>query len=264
MVGRYYRWWRGTTAYVDKRYYRPPERYYRWGAGSGGYVGAGGGFSSPIPIRTAPSSLFLSPATPRRGRAPAGRRLRAIPLHSLRWSRSPPRPLAMDADNAPVPSFVLSPFSSCFLGAMVVASLDFWLNLGLSSLEKASRLCGLSFGRIIFEFGSPVVSDLTTAVGTAGSPSCAVLPLPLGRYYRLRGRDQMRARRCTGQRAVESPERYYRVPLRYYRKAGNTRRRESMEVKITFVPTSAHAAMPGQSPRYYRARGAVLPRRARM
>ena len=99
---------RGTTAYVDKRYYRPPERYYRWGAGSWGYVGEGGGFSSPIPIRTTPSSLSLSPATPRRGRAPAGRRLRAIPLHSLRWSRSPPRPLAMDAGIALVPSLFLS------------------------------------------------------------------------------------------------------------------------------------------------------------
>ena len=32
-------------------------------------------------------------------------------------------------------------------------------------------------------------------------------------------------------RAVEPPERYYRAPLRYYRKAGNTRRRESTEVK---------------------------------
>ena len=49
---------RGTTAYVDKRYYRPPERYYRWGAGPGGYVGAGGGFVSPIPIRTVPSFLL--------------------------------------------------------------------------------------------------------------------------------------------------------------------------------------------------------------
>ena len=87
-----------------------------------------------------------------------------------------------------LPSFFLSfclVLRSCAFGAIVVASLDFWLNLGLSSLEKASRLCGLSFGRIIFEFGSPVVPDLTTAVGTAGSPSCAVLPLPLERYCRL-------------------------------------------------------------------------------
>ena len=89
-----------------------------------------------------------------------------------------------------LPSFFLSfclVLRSSAFGAIVVASLDFWLNLGLSSLEKASRLCGLSFGRIIFEFGSPVVPDLTTAVGTAGSPSCAVLLLPLGRYYCLGG-----------------------------------------------------------------------------
>ena len=100
----------------------------------------------------------------------------------------------MDAGIAPVPSFVLSPFSSCFLGAMVVASLDFWRNLGMSWLQKATRLSRLEFGRIIFEFGRPVVPDLTTVVGnhcftascyeTAVYPPQAVLPLPLGRYYR--------------------------------------------------------------------------------
>ena len=78
---------------------------------------------------------------------------------------------------------------------MVVASLDFWLNLGLSWLEKATRSSRLMFGRNIFEFGSPVVPDLSMVVGnhwftasrfeTAVCPPQAVLPLPLERYYRL-------------------------------------------------------------------------------
>ena len=104
---------RGTTAY--KQYYRPPAWYYRCGAEQGGYIGAGGGFFSPIPIRFAPSFLFLSPASTRRGRAPADLRLRGVPLHFLRWSRSPPRSLAMDASIAPVPSLLLSRFQILFL-----------------------------------------------------------------------------------------------------------------------------------------------------
>ena len=40
---------------------------------------------------------------------------------------------------------------------------------------------------LFLNLASPVVPDLTTAVGTASFPSCAVLPLPLGRYYRSGG-----------------------------------------------------------------------------
>ena len=53
------------------------------------------------------------------------------------------------------------------------------------------------------------------------------------RYYRMCSTGQMKAC-CTVQRAVEMPERYYRAPLWYYRKVGNTRRRESTEVKNYF------------------------------
>ena len=70
---------------------------------------------------------------------------------------------------------------------MVVASLDFWLNLGLSWLEKATRLFGLGFGRSIFEFGRPVVPDLTMVVGTrCFTASCykKLLFLRLKQYYR--------------------------------------------------------------------------------
>ena len=178
---------RGTTAYVDKRYYRPPERYYRWGAGPGGYVGAGE--VSPLPYPFAPPPR--SSSSLQRRLAAGGLRRAAVsgPSLSIPFGGVDPH-LVLFPWMPVLPSFLLSfclVLRSSVFGAIVVASLDFWLNPGLSSLEKASRLCGLSFGRIIFEFGSPVVPNLTTAVGTAGSPSCAVLPLPLGRYYRLGG-----------------------------------------------------------------------------
>ena len=89
-----------------------------------------------------------------------------------------------------LPPFLLSfclVFRSCFLGAMVVASLDFWPNLGLSWLEKATRLSRLEFGRIFFEFDRPVVPDLTTVVGNrCFSASCCrkLLFLRLEPYYR--------------------------------------------------------------------------------
>ena len=162
---------RGTTAYVDKRYYRPPERYYRWGAGSGGYVGAGE--VSPPPYPFAPP-LRPSPSLQHRSA-----------VEGLRWISSSEAFLSISFGGVDphlvllpwmplLPSFLLSfclVLRSSAFGAIVVASLDFWLNLSLSSLEKASRLCGLSFGRSIFEFCSPVVPDLTTAVGTAVSQS---------------------------------------------------------------------------------------------
>ena len=76
-----------------------------------------GWFPPPIPICFVPSFLFLSPAPSRRGRAPAALRLRTVSFHFLRWSRSPPRPLAMDAGIAPVPLLFLSSFQiSCFRG----------------------------------------------------------------------------------------------------------------------------------------------------
>ena len=105
------------------------------------------------------------------------------------------------------PPFLFSSFlvfRSCVLGAIVVASLDFWPNLGLSRLEKATRLFGLMFGRFIFEFGIP---------GSAGSdhgsrnPLCPVsggTTAHLARYYRW-----------SGTAAVEA---------RYYRQSGTTAR----------------------------------------
>ena len=62
----------------------------------------------------------------------------------------PPRPLAMDAGIAPVPILSVPRFQIKTLGAIGIAFLDFWLNQGLSRMEKASRLFGLVFGRIIF------------------------------------------------------------------------------------------------------------------
>ena len=66
--------------------------------------------SPPYPFTLPLFSLPLSPASTRRGRAPVDLRLRGVPLHFLRWSRSPPRPLAMDAGIAPVPLLFLSSF----------------------------------------------------------------------------------------------------------------------------------------------------------
>ena len=85
-----------------KRYYRPPQQYYHYGAGDGGYVGAGG--VSFLPHTHSPHSLvfLVAPATSRRRRASAGRRLCAVPPQFLQWSRSPPHPLAMDVSIAPI------------------------------------------------------------------------------------------------------------------------------------------------------------------
>ena len=102
-------------------------------------------------------------------------------------------------------------FRSCFLGAMVVTSLDFWLNLGLSWLQKATRLSRLEFGRNIFEFGRPVVPDLTTVVGNrCFSASCyrKLLFLRLEQYYRSRWSGTTAWARAV---LLLSLERYYRL-----------------------------------------------------
>ena len=82
-----------------------------------------------------------------------------------------------------LPPFLFSScldFRSSVLGAIVVASLDFWLNLGLSRSEKATRLFGLVFGRSMFEFGRPVVPDLTTTVGNCRFPVSSGTTAPIG------------------------------------------------------------------------------------
>ena len=173
----------GTTAggeryYRSERYYRPPARYYRCEAWAGGYIGgAEGVFFSPIPIRTPPRSVPFSPATGAAGG------LRRISLSgaflSISFGGDDPH-LVLLPWMPVLPPFPLSScldFQSSILGAIVVASLDFWPNLGLSRMEKASRQFGLVFGRSIFEFGRTVVPDLTMEVGNCCSR--------LERYYRL-------------------------------------------------------------------------------
>ena len=85
----------------------------------------------------------------------------------------------------PFSFFFCLDFQSSFLGAIVVASLDFWPDLGLSRMEIASRQFGLVFGWSISEFGRTVVPDLTTEVGNCCFPARAVLPLSPEQYYRL-------------------------------------------------------------------------------
>ena len=174
---------RGTTAY--KRYYRPPARYYRCGAGSGGYIGAGGGFFSPIPIRSPPRSA----SSLQQLLAAGGLRRISFSGASLSIPFSGIDPHLVLLPWMPVlPPFLLSfclVFQILFLGAMVVASLDFWLNLGLSRMEKATRRFGLVIGRSIFEFGRTVVPDLTTVVGNCCFPVSSGTIAPLEWYYRL-------------------------------------------------------------------------------
>ena len=89
-------------------------------------------------------------------------------------------------------SFCLG-FQSSILGAVAVASLDFWPNLGLSRFEIASRQFGLVFGWSIFEFGRTLVSDLSTAVGnccfpaSSGTTALSRAVLPLGAVLPLKG-----------------------------------------------------------------------------
>ena len=102
--------------------------------------GAGGGFFSPIPIHFAP--LFSSSLQP--PLAAGGLRRISVSGASLSISFGGVDPHLVLLPWMPVlPPFLLSFclfFNSYFLGAMVVAFLDFWLNLGLSWLEKATRL----------------------------------------------------------------------------------------------------------------------------
>ena len=163
-VGRYYRWWcavlpliSGTTA--------PQHGTTAEGRDHGLYRGRGR-FLLPHTHSSPPlSSSSLQPQL-----AVGGLRRISVSGASLSISFGGVDPHPVLLPWMPVlPPFLLSfclVFRSCFLGAMVVASLDFWLNLGLSWLEKATRLSRLEFGRIIFEFGRPVVPDLTMVVGT--------------------------------------------------------------------------------------------------
>ena len=147
-----------------------------------------GGFLHPIPICFVPWFLFLS----LQRHLAAGRLRRPSvsgPFLSISFGGVDPH-LVLLPWMPVLPPFLFSSclvFRSRVLGAIVVASLDFWPNLGLSRLEKATRLFGLMFGRFIFEFGIP---------GSAGSdhgsrdPPC---PIPGGttahmaRYYRWSG-----------------------------------------------------------------------------
>ena len=178
----------GTTAsgawyYRFKRYCRPPARYYRCEAGAGGYIGGRGSFLLPHTHSLAPT-LFVSPATGAAG----GLRWISFSGAFLSISFVGDDPHLVLLPWMPVlPPFPLSScldFQSSILGAVVVASLDFWPNLGLSRMEKASRQFGLVFARSIFEFGRTVVPDLTTAVGNCCFPVSSGTTLSPERYYR--------------------------------------------------------------------------------
>ena len=153
-----------------------------------------GGFLHPIPICFVPWFLFLSL---QRHLAAGGLRLPSVsgPSLSIPFGGVDPHLVLLPWMPVLPPfscSFCLG-FQSSFLGAVAVASLDFWPNLGLSRMENASRQFGLLFGWSIFYFGSTVVPDLTTVVGNCCFPvsndttalSRAVLPLSVERYYRL-------------------------------------------------------------------------------
>ena len=170
-----------------------------------------GGFLHPIPICFVPWFLFLS----LQRHLAAGRLRRPSvfgPFLSISFGGVDPH-LVLLPWMPVLPPFLFSyclVFRSRVLGAVVVASLDFWPNLGLSRLEKATRLFGLMFGRFIFEFG---------ITGSAGSdhgsrdPPCPVsggTTAHLARYYRWSGTAAVEARyyRWCGTAAVQA--RYYR------------------------------------------------------
>ena len=156
------------------------------GRGQGVISGQGEVSSPPYPFARPLAPLRLSSnCSPREGSGgpPSG------PFLSISFGGVDPH-LVLLPWMPVLPPFLFSlclVFRSCILGAIVVASLDFWPNLGLSRLEKATRLFGLMFGRFIFEFGIP---------GSAGSdhgsrnPLCPVsggTTAHLARYYHLRG-----------------------------------------------------------------------------
>ena len=143
-----------------------------------------GGFLPPYPFASSPrsSSSLSSAISPREGSGgpPSG------PFLSISFGGVDPH-LVLLPWMPVLPPFLFSSclvFRSRVLGAIVVASLGFWPNLGLSRLEKATRLFGLMFGRFIFEFGIP---------GSAGSdhgsrdPPCSIsggTTAHMARYYR--------------------------------------------------------------------------------
>ena len=189
-AGRYYRWWCAVLPLISGT--TTPSVVLPLRDGTRGLYRGQGEFPIPHTHSLAPSPCSsLSTATG------AARGLRRISLSgallSISFGGVDPH-LVLLPWMPVLPPFLLSlclVFRSCFLGGMVVASLDFWLNLGLSRLEKATRLSRLEFGRNIFEFGRPVVPDLTTVVGNrCFSASCCrkLLFLRLERYYRSRWR----------------------------------------------------------------------------
>ena len=100
-----------------------------------------GGFLPPIPICFVPWFLFLS----LQRHLAAGRLRRPSvsgPFLSISFGGVDPH-LVLLPWMPVLPPFLLSfclVFQILFLGAMVVASLDFWLNLGVCRLEKATIL----------------------------------------------------------------------------------------------------------------------------
>ena len=151
LAGRYNRWWcavlplmltSGTTAH--------PSGTTAGGQDQG--VMSGQGEVSPPPYPFAPP---LRPSPSLQGLLTAGGLRRAAvsgPSLSIPFGGVDPH-LVLLPWMPVLPPFLFSSclvFRSRVLGAIVVASLDFWPNLGLSWLEKATRLSRLEFGRNIF------------------------------------------------------------------------------------------------------------------
>lgn len=193
-AGRYYRWWCAVLPLISGTTAPSTVLPLRGGTTTeerdqGVISGQGEVSCPPYPFASPPlSSSSLQPQL-----AAGGLRRISVSGASLSFSFGGVDPHPVLLPWMPVlPPFLVSfclVFRSCFLGAMVVESLDFWLNLGLSWLEKATRLSRLEFGRNIFEFGRPVVPDLTTIVGNrCFSASCCrkLLFLHLEQYYRSR------------------------------------------------------------------------------
>ena len=159
-----------------------------------GVISGQGEFSSPPYPFARPLALFLSPATGAAGG------LRRISLSgaslSISFGGDDPHLVLLPWMPVlpPLPRSSCPDFQSSILGAVTVASLDFWPNLGLSRMEKGSRQFGLMLGWSIFEFGRTVVPDLTTVVGnccfpvSSGTTALSRAVLPLGAVLPLAGR----------------------------------------------------------------------------